>query len=104
MITKLGTSSEQTARTRSGLAFTVTELLITIACLALLAVIFLPILAKSKARSSRIGCTNNLKQIGLAFRTFAIDNDGQFPMQVSVTNGGTLELAASGVVFPVVFG
>ena len=100
MITKLGTSSEQTARTRSGLAFSVTELLVTIACLVLLAAIFLPILAKSKARSSRIGCTNCLKQIGLAFRTFAIDNDDHFPMQVSVTNGGTMELTASGMVSP----
>ena len=41
-----------------------------------------------------------MKQIGLAFRTWALDNDDHFPMRVSVTNGGTLELVASGAVFP----
>ena len=87
-------------RSKSAKAFTVTELLVTIACVALLAAVFLPALAKSKARSSRIGCTNNLKQIGLAFRTWAIDNNNLYPMHVSVTNAGTMELAASGVVFP----
>jgi competence protein ComGC len=87
-------------RSKSAKAFTVTELMVTIACVALLAAVFLPALAKSKARSSRIGCTNNLKQIGLAFRTWAIDNNNLYPMHVSVTNAGTMELAASGVVFP----
>jgi len=52
------------------------------------------------AYAPRINCANNLKQVGLAFRTWAIDNDGRFPMQVSVTNGGTMELVSSGLVFP----
>ena len=60
----------------------------------------LPSLARSKARSSRIGCSNNLKQIGLAFQTWAIDNDYHYPMRVSVTNGGTTELVVSGQVSP----
>jgi prepilin-type processing-associated H-X9-DG protein len=41
-----------------------------------------------------------LKQIGLAFRQWALDNDDKNPMQVSVTNGGTMELVGSGNVFP----
>ena len=85
---------------KSAMAFTVTELLVTIACVALLAAIFLPTLARSRVRSSRIGCSNNMKQIGLPFRTWAIDNNDLYPMHVSVTNAGTMELAASGVVFP----
>src|SRR5664279_412414 len=47
-------------------------------------------------RSSRLGCVNNLKQIGLAFRTWAIDNDGQFPFNVSTNAGGTREFCAMG--------
>jgi hypothetical protein len=47
-------------------------------------------------RSSRLGCINNLKQIGLAFRTWAIDNDGQFPFNVSTNAGGTMELCSAG--------
>ena len=71
-----------------------------LACLAVLAAIMLPTLAKSKARSSRIGCTNCMKQIGLAFRTWSIDNNYRLPMQVAVTNGGTMELVSSGLVYP----
>jgi hypothetical protein len=41
-----------------------------------------------------------MKQVALGFRVWAIDNNGHFPMQVSVTNAGSMELAASGVVFP----
>jgi hypothetical protein len=47
-------------------------------------------------RSSRLGCVNNLKQIGLAIRTWAIDNDDQFPFNVSTNTGGTMELCAVG--------
>jgi prepilin-type processing-associated H-X9-DG protein len=90
----------QSPRTKSTSAFTLIELLVTIACVLVTVAILLPTLARSKARSSRLGCTNCLKQIGLAFRTFAIDNDGLFPMQQSVTNGGTMELVSSGLVFP----
>ena len=90
----------QSPRTKSTSAFTLIELLVTIACVLVTVAIFLPSLARSKARSSRLGCTNSLKQIGLGFRTWALDNDDHLPMQVSVTNGGTMELVASGLVFP----
>jgi len=87
-------------RNKSAKAFTVTELLVTIACVALLAAIFLPTLARSRVPASGICCANNMKLIGLAFRTWSIDNKDLYPMHVSVTNQGTMELAASGVVFP----
>jgi prepilin-type processing-associated H-X9-DG protein len=41
-------------------------------------------------------CVNNLKQVGLAYYVWADDHNGKFPMQVSVTNGGTMELTADG--------
>ena len=47
-------------------------------------------------RSSRLGCDSNLKQIGLAFRTWAIDNDGLLPFSVSTNAGGTMEFCAPG--------
>jgi prepilin-type processing-associated H-X9-DG protein len=90
----------QSPRTRSISAFTLIELLVTIACVLVTVAILLPTLARSRARSSKLGCTSCLKQIGLGFRQWAIDNDGHLPMQVSVTNGGTMELVASGLVFP----
>jgi len=45
-------------------------------------------------RAQPITCVNNLKQIGLAFKTWAIDNEQHFPFNVSTNAGGTLELCA----------
>ena len=90
----------QSPKTAAALAFTLTELLLIIAGIALLTALFLPALARSKARSSRIGCANGMKQIGLSFLTWSLDNNDHFPMQVSVTNGGTMELSRGEVVYP----
>jgi len=78
-------------------AFTVLELVIGIACLFILAVIFLPTMTRPRAPRCRLNCVNNLKQIGLSFRTWALDNQDKYPMQVSVTNGGAMELAERGI-------
>jgi len=40
-----------------------------------------------------------LKQIGLAYRQWGMDNGDKYPDQVSVTNGGTMELVTSGLAY-----
>lgn len=81
-------------------AITRVEVLLIIAVICVLVAIFLPALAKAKAKSSKIGCINNLKQIGLSFRIWGGDNQDQNPMRISVTNGGTMEWVAGGEASP----
>lgn len=71
------------------IAFTLIELLIVIAIIAILAGMLLPALAASKAKAKRIACVNNQKQTALGFRLWAHDNGDKYPWNLSSTNGGT---------------
>ena len=78
-----------------GRAMTLIEVLLVIVCLAIMAVVLLPVLASRYRRSSKINCVSNLKQVALATRIWEEDNNNLYPMQVSVTNGGAMELIAT---------
>lgn len=80
-------------------ALTLTEVLVVIAVSLLLAVLLLPAFVPGHTGRIRPNCASNLKQVGLAFRLWAADNNDKFPVQVSITNGGTMELAPRGSAF-----
>ncbi len=60
-------------------AFTLTELLVVLATLALLAAVVLPALAKSGDNSARTVCLNNLRQMGTALNLYTGENQDYLP-------------------------
>jgi type II secretory pathway pseudopilin PulG len=76
-------------------AFTLLEVLLVIAIIATLLALLLPSLSKAQLRAKRVKCLNNLKQIGVAFQTFAHDHGDRYPMQVSTNASGTLEFVTA---------
>jgi competence protein ComGC len=72
--------------------FTWLELLLVVIVVIIVAGIVLPTLApRRRADGRRIKCVNNLKNLGLGLRIFAMDNNGMFPWAVPVREGGSLE-------------
>src|SRR5437899_7277140 len=64
-------------------AFTLVELLIVTAIVAILIGLLAAGLSRAKMAAQRIACLNNLKQWGCATHLYAHDNDDQLPREAA---------------------
>ena len=79
--------------------FTATDLLLVIVVVAIQVVLVMPLLSRYHNGGIRINCASNLKQIGLAFRTWEDDNTNRYPMLVYTNESGTMLYANASNLF-----
>lgn len=66
-------------RGRSKNGFTLIELLVVVAIIGILSGMLLPALSKAKSKSHRTSCLGNIKQLSLAWFSYAQDHNGFLP-------------------------
>ena len=64
---------------RKKAGFTLIELMIVIAIIAILAAILVPNFIRARAQGQLTACKSNLKNIGTALEMYSTDNSGRYP-------------------------
>jgi prepilin-type N-terminal cleavage/methylation domain-containing protein/prepilin-type processing-associated H-X9-DG protein len=81
--------------TEGGKAFTLVEMLVVIAILAILASLLLPGLSRAKRSAHSVQCSNNLRQLQLAWLTYATDLEDRLVPNWHTWNGASWQSASS---------
>lgn len=72
-------------------AFSAIEVVLLVVVIAIVAGVVLPAMRHPRRLANRIKCVNNLKNLGLTARIFAVDHEGKFSWQVPSQQGGSME-------------
>jgi prepilin-type N-terminal cleavage/methylation domain-containing protein len=70
-------------------AFTLLELLVMIAIIAILAALIFPVLSRAKMKAQRVACLNNLRQLSYGCKMYADDSSGQLVSSWPLGDGTT---------------
>jgi len=72
--------------------FTLMELLVVMAIIAILAALLLPVLSKSKQKAWQTVCSNNVRQLQLGWQLYASENNNSLPPNaVGLDHGRTID-------------
>ena len=82
--------SISTSRRYPWCAFTLVELLVVIAVIAILAALLLPTLARARASAKSAACKSNLRQLGLVLSMYVSDYD-KYPGNAAMYQGGVFQ-------------
>ena len=61
-------------------AFTLIEILVVVAIIALLAGLLFPVFSRAREEGRKTSCLNNMRQLGIAFQQYASDSRGKYPL------------------------
>jgi len=78
--------SEETSQLRIYYAFSLVELLVSVAIIGLLVTIVVPSIGRARDKTKLAICKSHLRNLGIAARMYAYDNTGVLPMAEKLDN------------------